>query len=46
MNCEVCNGSGLPKVSRGAIWAFDAGVPLNLCLTCHGKGYVLVKKES
>ena len=45
VKCEVCNGTGLPKVSSGAFWAFDAGAPLNHCRTCRGKGCLLVKKE-
>jgi hypothetical protein len=46
VKCEVCNGTGLPSVSSGAFWAYDAGARLNYCHTCHGKGYLLVKRES
>jgi hypothetical protein len=46
VKCGVCNGTGLPRATSGAFWAFDACAPLTYCRTCHGKGYLLVKKES
>ena len=46
VKCDACNGTGLPRVTGSAFWAFDAGAPLNFCRTCRGNGYRLAKKES
>jgi hypothetical protein len=45
VQCEVCNGIGMPRVGGGAIFAYDACAPLVYCRACGGKSYRPIKKE-